>query len=271
MKALMWLMWLLCLLLSPLARAQSESDRLADRLLNLLHCQDGQHEILRENLATYFFNLRQQVPESALTDLESFEAWLKQLEVQFRQQRTFGSNELGRWPSKFRRSLSKPYDDNQAGQKWRLILRTFRQQCRILAQARPGYARPYYVFGGIVHGRYGANSDLDFIFRDPEGTPASKQFIVRGISSGYAFDEASMAERQAKARDGQLKVVMGGPVAPLEGPRPWEQLDRLLMKQIKARGLLIKPTPKGWQVRRLSYPTRTYEDPSTDAEREQKI
>jgi len=263
--------WLLLVWLPLSARAQSEWDRQADRLLQLIQCQDSNHEILRENLATYFFNLRQQAPESALTDLESFESWLKQIEAQLRQQRTFGSNEMGRWPSKFRISLKRPYDDHQAGKKWQLILHTFRQQCQILAQARPGYARHYYVFGGIVHGRFGANSDLDFIFRDPEGTPASKQFIVRGISSGYAFDESSFAERHAKAQAGQVKVVMGGPVAALDGPRPWEKLDRLLMNRLQARGLSIQHTPRGWQVRRLSYPPRAYEDPSTEAEREQKI
>lgn len=253
------------------AWGQQVWDQQADQLLDLISCRDSQHELLRENLATCFFNLRHSPPDQALTSLDSFFAWLKETEELLRKERTYGSNELGRWPSKFRSSLHHPYTDREAGRKWQGIVVSFRRQCETLAAARPGYPRSYYIFGGILHGRFGANSDLDFIFNDPDGNPASKQFIVRGFSSGYAFDEKSFGERQAKARAGELKVVMGGPVHALSGPKPWMQLNALLMDRLKGRGLKVLNTPEGWVVVRSGYPERHYEDPATDVERSQKL
>ena len=261
----------LLLLGSPALWAQELCDRQAGQLLDLLGIHDRSHVILQENLATYLFNLREPAPESALVSVDAFQAWLQQKEGEYRRRRTFGSNETGRWPAKFISSLARPYSDAQAGHHFEQIVSSFRHQCQLLKQAHPDYPRHYFAFGGLVHGRIGVDTDFDFFFNDPRGVKASRQFIVRGLSRGFAFDEAGFALRKNKYLAGEKMVMMGGPVYDLGEVEPWKKMRSMVMTRVAERGLEVHPKATGWTVLRRSYPPRHYEDPATDEERNRPI
>ncbi len=252
------------------AIAQQGCDQQAGRLLDLLGVHDARHRILEENLATYLFNLREPVPEESLQSLEAFRAWLGQKEIEYRRRRTFGSNELGRWPSKFYLSLDRPYTDVEAGRHYHQMLRAFQGQCQTLSAARPAYPRQFFAFGGLVHGRFGLHSDLDFFFNDPAGVRGSKPFVVRGLCRGLAFDQASFDERKSRYLEGRQDVMLGGPVYDLGSVRPWAKLHSMVMARLSARGLDIHDDDN-WVVKRRAFPPRKFEDPASDQERDRSI
>jgi hypothetical protein len=257
---------------SPPLQAQQICDRQAGQLLGLLGLSEDDHQILKENLATYLFNLRQPVPSERLNSLDAFRSWLKGKEVEYRQTRTVGSNELGRWPGKFYVTLERPYSDQEAGRHLDRIVQAFKHQCSILEQSNPGYPREFFAFGGLVQGRFGVHSDLDYFFNDPRGEKGSRPFVVPGLCRGLAFDAVSFAEHKAKAQAGEQNVIMGGPAYPLPGSKPWKPLRSLIMNRMgPQRGLDILTAPEGWKVRRVAYPARSYEDPASDLERSQPL
>lgn len=263
---------LLLLVCSWPAAAQDTCDRQARQILELLRVRDGRHVLLEENVATYLFNLRESVPEASLTSLDALRAWLREREDGYRRRRTFGSNELGRWPAKLYGSLDHPYHDAEVGRHTRRVLRAFRLQCQNLSLNRPHYPRRFFAFGAFAQGRMTPQSDLDYFFNDPGGERASKQYVVPGLCRGLAFDEASFAEREQRYLAGELKVMWGGPVADLGRHQPWLALRKLVWGRLRSRGLLLHEDGAGdWVVQRVGYPARTYEDPSSEEERSRPI
>lgn len=263
---------LIGLLVTGVARAQQTCDRQAGRLLDLLGLHDAQHLLLEENLATYLFNLREPVPETGLASLDAFQDWLQEKEAEYRRRRTFGSNELGRWPGKFYSSIEHPYSDVEAGRHFQRVVQAFKGQCQTLSRSRPGYPRQFFAFGGFVHGRLATHSDLDFFFNDPGGEKGSKQFIVSGLCRGLAFDEASFEQRKQRYLAGDQRVMLGGPVADLGSSRPWIALQSLMRARLVARGLSVRADQAGnWTVSRTGFPSRTFEDPSSEDERNRPL
>ncbi|MBS2036564.1 hypothetical protein JST97_16345 [bacterium] len=250
-------LWL-CLLLVYPAWAQEVCDRQASQILAMMHLAEPNHQVYKENLATMLFNLREPLPESSIQSLESLRSWLREREQHYREQRTVGSNESGRWPNKIESALVHPYTDSQAARHLDEVISAFRQRCLKLNQTRPGYARRYYATGGLVFGRFGAFSELDYFFNDP--LSGTKPLVVTGLCRGVAYDELTFQQRVEHP-------LVAGASLELSGPEPWEKVRELVYGRFQERGLKIEKIALGWKVQRAGYPARHYEDPTPEAER----
>jgi hypothetical protein len=250
----MAMMLLLCI---P-AFAQEACDRQAAHILGILHLTEHNHQVYKENLATLFYNLREPVPEASLDSIESLRSWLRHKEELYREQRTVGSNELGRWPNKLESALTHPYTDSQAARHLDEVVAAFHQRCQKLAQAQPGYPRRYYATGGLVFGRFGAFSELDYFFNDP--VSGTKPLVTNGLCRGVAYDEITFQQRVEHP-------LVAGSSYELAGPEPWEKVRQLVLTRFQEHGLKVEKIPLGWKVARAGYPARRYEDPTPDAER----
>lgn len=240
------------------AFGQEACDRQASHMLGILHLTEHNHQVYKENLATLFYNLREPVPEDSLTSVESLRSWLRQKEQHYVELRTVGSNELGRWPNKLENALARPYTDSQAARHLDEVVAAFHVRCQKLAQASPGYPRRYYATGGLVFGRFGAFSELDYFCNDPVG--ASKPFVTAGLCRGVAYDELTFQQRVEHP-------LVAGTSYELAGPEPWEKVRQLVLTRFHERGLHIEKIPLGWKVARGSYPARHFEDPTPEADR----
>lgn len=254
MRYALLVMLMLCL---P-AFGQEVCDREASQILTLLHLTEHNHQIYKENLATLFFNLREPVPEDSLSSLESLRSWLHHKEQLYREQRTVGSNELGRWPNKLESALLRPYTDSQAARHLDDVVTAFHSRCQKLAQAHPDYPRRYFATGGLVFGRFGAFSELDYFFNDP--VSSSKPFVTTGLCRGVAYDELTFQQRVEHP-------LVAGASWELSGAAPWEKVRELVFTRFHERGLQIEKIPFGWKVVRSSYPARKFEDPTSEVER----
>lgn len=248
----------LALLLFTPGWAQEVCDRQASQILGMLRLAEPNHQIYKENLATMLFNLREPLPENALESKESLRVWLRQREEHYRELRTVGSNELGRWPNKIESALAHPYTDSQAARHLDEVVTAFHQRCQKLVQAQPGYPRRYYATGGLVFGRFGAFSELDYFFNDPAS--GSKPLVNSGLCRGVAYDELTFQQRVEHP-------IVAGASLELSGSEPWEKVRELVHKRFQEHGLIIEKIPLGWKIQRSGYPARHYEDPTPDAER----
>lgn len=230
--------------------------RQAARILDLAELDSTRHRILEENLASCLHNLRQSVPEKALGSLAQLKAWLRRKQADFEARGTFGGMELSRWPAKIVRDVEQPYSDHEVGQRVQQVSAAFQRQVRSLRADLPGYPREFMAFGGVAHGRFGGNSDLDYLYRDPMG---ESRFSGRPLADGFAFAPQEFAPRQAAGQ------AMGGPLVPLAGRTPWKAFEELVRSQLTRRGLAIT---EDWQVSRVAYPRQLYEDRSSTGERE---
>ncbi|MBN9419546.1 hypothetical protein ABS71_14790 [bacterium SCN 62-11] len=249
---------LVLLLLCTPAFGQEVCDREASQFLTILHLTEHNHQVYKENLATLFFNLREPVPEEALGSVESLRSWLHQKEDLYREQRTVGSNELGRWTSKLENALLRPYTDSQAARHLDEVVAAFRNRCHKLAQAHPDYPRRYFATGGLVFGRFGAFSELDYFFNDQ--VSGSKPFVTSGLCRGVAYDELTFQQRVEHP-------LVASASYELTGPEPWQQVHQLVFTRLQERGLQIEKIPFGWKVVRAGYPARKHEDPTPEADR----
>jgi len=250
------LLFLLLLLASLAACAEEVCDRQALQILQMLRLAEPNHQIYRENLATLLYNLREPAPESALESVESLKSWLRQKEQHYREERTVGSNELGRWPNKLESALTHPYTDSQAARHLDEVVTTFHRRCQSLHQA--GYARRYFATGGLVYGRFGAFSELDYFFNDT--VSGSKPLVNAGLCRGVAYDEITFQQRIEHP-------LVAGSSLELTGPEPWEKVRSLVLTRFHEHGLKVEKTSLGWKVERISFPTRHFEDPTPDKER----
>lgn len=240
------------------AFGQEACDRQAAHILGILHLTEHNHQIYKENLATLFYNLREAAPEASLESVESLRSWLRQREQHYREQRTVGSNELGRWPNKLERTLLHPYTDSQTARHLDEVVAAFHQRCKSLAQAQPAFPRKYYATGGLVFGRFGAFSELDYFFNDP--VSGSKPLVNNGLCRGVAYDEITFQQRVEHP-------LVAGSSYPLAGPEPWEKVRELVLTRFQEHGLKVEKIPLGWKVIRLTYPPRHFEDPTPESER----
>lgn len=250
------LLILILLLCTLLAGAEEVCDRQALQILQMLRLAEPNHQIYRENLATMLYNLREPVPETSLTSLESLRSWLRQKEQDYREERTVGSNELGRWPHKLESALTHPYTDSQAARHLDEVVKAFHQRCQSLQQ--PGIVRRYFATGGLVYGRFGAFSELDYFFND--AVSSSKPLLNIGLCRGVAYDEITFQQRI------EHPLVVGSSLE-LTGPEPWEKARSLVLTRFQEHGLKVEKTLSGWKVERLSFPARHYEDPASAKER----
>ncbi len=229
--------------------------RQAAQILDLVQLDSSRHRVLEENLASCLHNLRQSVPERALTNLEELKSWLQRKQADSAAQGTFGGLELSRWPAKIVRDLERPYTDEQVGRRLKQVSAAFERQVRALRKRSPGYPRQFMVFGGVAHGRFGGNSDLDYLYCDPAG---HSPFSGRPLADGFAFEPSEFRPRRSAGQ------AMGSPLVPLPGPAPWKAFEQLVRDQLQGRGLEVG---EEWQVSRVSYPRQVYEDHSTPRER----
>ena len=249
---------LVLLLLCLPACAQEVWDRQAARILGILHLTEHNHQVYKENLATLFYNLREPVPEGSLESVESLRSWLRHKEQFYREQRTIGSNELGRWPNKLESALAHPYTDSQAARHLDEVVAAFHQRCQKLERAQPGYTRHFYATGGLVFGRFGAFSELDYFFNDP--VSGSKPLVTTGLCRGIAYDEVTFQQRVEHP-------LVAGASLELKGADPWERVRELVLTRFHEHGLKVEKIPLGWKVTRAGFPARKYEDPTSEAER----
>lgn len=257
----MKLLWL-CLLLTLSVQAQEKCDQQASQILNMLRLAEPNHQIYKENLASMLFNLRQPVPDGALESKESLRSWLRQQEERYRELRTVGSNESGRWPNKIESALEHPYTDSQAARHLDEVVSAFHLRCQKLDQAHPGYARRYFATGGLVFGRFGAFSELDYFFNDP--VSGARPLVVTGLCRGVAYDELTFQQRVEHP-------IVAGASLELSGPQPWEKVRELVYRRFQEHGLKIERIALGWKVQRSGFPPRKFEDPTPDSERAKPI
>jgi hypothetical protein len=253
---------LLCLILMLPAWSQEGCDRQAAQILGMLKLAEPNHQVYKENLACMLFNLREPLPDIALESPESLRSWLRQREEHYRELRTVGSNELGRWPNKIESALAHPYTDSQVARHLDEVVAAFQQRNQKLAQAQPGYVRHFYATGGLVFGRFGAFSELDYFFNDPAS--GTKPLVSPGLCRGVAYDELTFQQRVEHP-------LVAGASLELSGPEPWEKVRELVLKRFQEHGLKIERIALGWKVQRTGYPTRHYEDPTSEAERAKSL
>lgn len=235
--------------------SQARCYRQAARILDLAQLDSSRHRILEENLASCLHNLRQSVPEKALGSLSDLRSWLQAKHAEDTERGTFGGFELARWSEKIVRDLERPYSDVEVGRRVQKVRAAFKRQVRALKTDMPGYPRQFMAFGGVAHGRFGANSDLDYLYCDPSG---QSRFSGRPLADGFAFAPADFRTRK------EAGEAMGSPLVPLAGPAPWTAFEQLVRTGLRERGLEVG---EGWQVSRVAYPRQVYEDRSSARER----
>ncbi|GMU54650.1 MAG: hypothetical protein AMXMBFR33_37960 [Candidatus Xenobia bacterium] len=229
--------------------------RQAAQILDLVQLDSSRHRILEENLASCLHNLRQSVPDKVLTNLRELKSWLHRKQADLAAEGSFGGSELSRWPAKIVRDLERPYSDAQVGRRVRQVSAAFERQVRALKKELPGYPRQFMAFGGVAHGRFGGNSDLDYLYCDPAG---HSPFSGKPLADGFAFEPSDFRPRKSAGQ------AMGSPLVPLSGPAPWKAFEQLVRDQLQDRGLDVG---EEWQVSRVAYPRQVYEDRSTPRER----
>lgn len=242
----------------PVRASRCRATVQAKKLLDLVELDASRHQILQENLATYLHNLREAVPDGALKSMKALESWLKGRACEYEKRATDGGLELSRWPSKILRDLQTPYTDRQVGQRLRRVSRSLECQVRRLRTDMPGYPRSLMAFGGPLHGRFGGHSDADYLYRDP----VPRAILAHPLATGFPCAPENFDARLARL--GTNDVVMGGPAVRLHGRTPWKAFERLVLGQLERKGLLVDDD---WNVQRVSYPRRLYEDRSTARER----
>lgn len=239
----------LLLLLPAVVRAESKEaspcDQHAARLLQLYGLDQQHHWILCENLAAYLANLRQPVPEAAWADRATWERWLTSEHPPDREQE--------RWYDKLNRDLREPYDDVQVGQRVELVSRGLRELIEELEREQMG--RRYVLYGGIAHGRFGANSDLDFQFSDKEELKPTRT-LHREAVTGYGRGPIEFDRTLEQAQGGHRGFLL------LPATQPWEAVGDSVRRFFTHQGLTIDDNGDGWVVQRAFYPDRSPEIPA---------
>jgi predicted nucleotidyltransferase len=256
---------LLLFLLTVAAACQSlecrPCDRQAARLLRLYGLDLEDHQIQADNVALYLFNLAEPLSETAWQSAETFTAFLAQrLEHWRRVEARQGSREEQvmaqdhcRWYQKLHKDLLCPYTDREVLQRLERVEQDMQAE-DALWRARLG-PRRYIVFGGLLKGRYGGNSDVDYLV-DMEGLTRAEALQV---TAGRESTVKAQPQLRENFQEKFARLQAGTPsMRLLDEDQPWRGLRDLIVDCLQSKGFELN-FDLGTVVRRF-YPPPTRDE-----------
>ena len=238
-------------------------DRQAARVLTLYGLALDDHLIEADNIALYLFNLAESPPESAYPSAETFTSFLLQrlrhwqtveAKPDSRAEQVVAQEHL-RWYQKLHKDLSCPYSDSEVFQRIERVESDMQAE-DALWRARLG-PRRYIVFGGLLKGRYGGNSDVDYLVDMDSLTRAEALQVTAGRESTVKAQPQRrdhFQEKFARLQRGATTLKL------LDEDKPWRGLRDMIFDCLRSKGFELnleqrtvtrrfypRPTPdEGW-------------------------